>query len=39
MYGERRVACGNFVEKSEGKRQLGIPNIRWESNIKMDHQK
>jgi len=37
-YVERRVACGTFVEKSVGKRQLGIPKRRWESNIKMYHQ-
>jgi len=26
------------VEKSEGKRPLGIPRRRWEDNIKMDLQ-
>jgi hypothetical protein len=25
-----------MVEKTEGKRRLGIPRLRWEDNIKMD---
>jgi hypothetical protein len=37
-YGEKRVACGTVVEKSEGKRQRGIPKHRWGSNMKMDPQ-
>jgi len=34
--GEMRNAYNVFVEKSEGKRQLGRPRHRWEDNIRMD---
>jgi hypothetical protein len=34
--GEKRDAYGVLVEKSEGKRPLGRPRLRWERNIKMD---
>ena len=27
-----------LVGKPEGKRQLGRPRLRWDDNIKMDHQ-
>jgi hypothetical protein len=33
---ERRIQ--NFGGKPEGKRQLGRPKLRWEDNVKMDHQ-
>jgi hypothetical protein len=33
---ERRVQ--NFGGKPEGKRPLGRPKLRWEDNVKMDHQ-
>ena len=33
--GERRVAYGILVGKSEGKRPIGRLRLRWESNIKM----
>ena len=28
-----------MVGKPEGKKQLGRPTLRWEDNIKMDHQR
>jgi hypothetical protein len=34
--GKRRAAYRVLVERSEGKRPLGRPRRRWESNIKMD---
>ena len=34
--GERKCAYRVFVEKPEGKIQLGRPRHRWEDNIKMD---
>jgi hypothetical protein len=33
---EKRNACRILVGKSEGKRPLGRPTIRWEDNIEMD---
>ena len=36
--GERRGVYGVLVGKPEGKRSLGRPRLRWEDNIKMDHQ-
>jgi hypothetical protein len=36
--GERRGVCMIWVGKPEGKRPLGRPRLRWESNIKMDLQ-
>ena len=35
---ERRGVYGVLVGKSEGKRPLGRPRLRWEDNIKMDLQ-
>jgi hypothetical protein len=32
----REVHTGFRVERSEGKKQLGIPRHRWEDNVKMD---
>jgi hypothetical protein len=37
-YGGKICACRIFVERSEGRRQLGRPRRRWEDNIKMDLQ-
>jgi hypothetical protein len=34
---EKMNACRLFLEKSEGRRPLGIPRRRWADNIKMDH--
>ena len=34
--GERRDLYRVLVGKSEGKRPLGRPRIRWEDNIKID---
>jgi hypothetical protein len=34
--GNRRGAYRVLVERSEGKRPLGRPRLRWEENIKMD---
>ena len=34
--GVREVQTGFRVERSEGKKQLGIPRRRWEDNVKMD---
>jgi hypothetical protein len=34
--GERRGAYRVLVGKSEGKRPLGRPKLRWEDSIKMD---
>jgi hypothetical protein len=34
--GERRIACGFFGGKPEGKRSLGRPRRRWVNNIKID---
>jgi len=36
--GERRGIYSVLVGKSEGKRPLGRPRLRWEDNIKMDLQ-
>jgi hypothetical protein len=36
--GERRGVYRVLVGKSEGKRPLGRPRLRWEDNIKMDLQ-
>jgi len=36
--GERRGVYRALVGKSEGKRPLGTPRIRWEDNIKLDLQ-
>jgi len=36
--GERRGVYTVLVGKSEGKRPLGRPRIRWDVNIKMDLQ-
>ena len=36
--GERRGIYRVLVGKLEGTRQLGRPELRWEVNIKMDHQ-
>ena len=36
--GERRNVYGVWVEKSEGKSQLGRPRCRWDDNITMDLQ-
>jgi len=36
--GERRCVYRVLVGKSEGKRPLGRPKLRWEDNIKMDLQ-
>jgi len=35
---ERRGVYRNLVRRSEGKRPLGRPRLRWEDNIKMDLQ-
>ena len=35
---ERRGVYGVLLKKSEGKRPLGRPRLRWEDNIKMDLQ-
>jgi hypothetical protein len=35
---ERRGVYRVLVGKSEGKRSLGRPRLRWEDNIKMDLQ-
>ena len=37
--GERRSVYRFWVGKSEGKRPLERPRIRWKDNIKMDLQK
>jgi hypothetical protein len=34
--GEKRNAYRILVGKSEGKRPLGRPRLRWEDNIKLD---
>jgi hypothetical protein len=34
--GEVRGAYNILVGRSEGRRPLGIPRLRWEDNIKMD---
>jgi hypothetical protein len=34
--GEKRNAYGLLVGKSEGKRPLGRPRLRWVDNIRMD---
>jgi hypothetical protein len=34
--GAKRNACRILVGKPEGKRPLGRPICRWETNIKMD---
>ena len=36
--GQGRGVHRVLVEKPEGKRPLGRPRLRWEDNIKMDHQ-
>jgi hypothetical protein len=36
--GERRGVYRVLVGKSEGKKPLGRPRLRWEDNIKMDLQ-
>jgi threonyl-tRNA synthetase len=35
-HGEARIEYMILVGKSEGKRPLGSPRLRWEDNIKMD---
>jgi hypothetical protein len=35
---EKAKAYGIFIGKSEIMRPLGIPRLRWENNIKMDHE-
>jgi hypothetical protein len=35
-YGEKRNACRDLVVKTEGKKPLGRPRLRWKANIKMD---
>ena len=37
--GDWKVACSGLVEKSEGKRPLGKPRLRWENNIIRDLQR
>jgi len=37
-YGKRRGVYRVLVGKSEGKRSLGRPRLRWEDNIKIDQQ-
>jgi len=37
-YGERRGIYRVLMGKSEGKRPLGRPRLRWEDNIKKDLQ-
>ena len=37
-HGERRGMYRVLVGKSEGKRPMGRPRLRWEDNIKMDLQ-
>jgi len=37
-YGERRDTYRVLVGKTEGRRPLGRPRLRWEDNIKMDLQ-
>ena len=37
--GKRRGPYKVYVGKSEGKRPLGRPRLRWENNIEMDLQK
>jgi hypothetical protein len=37
-YGEGRGVYRALMGNPEGKRLLGRPRIRWEDNIKMDHQ-
>jgi hypothetical protein len=34
--GEKRYACRILVGKTEGKRPLERPRLRWVDNIKMD---
>jgi len=34
--GERRGACRVLLGRPEGKRPLGRPRLRWESNVRMD---
>jgi hypothetical protein len=36
MHGEGRGVYRVLVGRSEGKRPLGRPRLRWEDNIKMD---
>jgi len=36
--GESRIVYRVLVGKMEGKGPLGAPTVRWEDNIKMDHQ-
>jgi hypothetical protein len=36
--GKRRGIYRALVEKPEGSRPLGSLRLRWEDNIKMDHQ-
>jgi len=36
IYGEKKVAYRILMEKTERKRPLGRPRLRWEDNIKMD---
>jgi hypothetical protein len=36
--GDRRGACRDLVEKSEGKRPLGRPKCRWKNNIEINIQ-
>jgi hypothetical protein len=38
MYGERICVHKVLVGKPEGKRSLGRPGLRWETNIKMDQE-
>jgi hypothetical protein len=37
--GENKNACRMLVGKSEGKRPLGRPRLRWVDSIKMDLRK
>jgi hypothetical protein len=37
-YGRKEKCYRVSVGRSEGKRPLGKPRLRWEQSIKMDHQ-
>jgi hypothetical protein len=37
-YGEKRDVYRVLVGKPDGKRPLARPRLRWEDNIKMEHQ-
>jgi len=34
--GERRGACRIWVGRTDGRRPLGRPRLRWQDNIKVD---